>query len=251
MNDWLFTAAGKVYLMREYVKQERSTYAIAKERCTYANMVRRALVHHHIALRNRSEAQEKALKHGRATHPTKGSRRPQETRDRIGEGVSLSWKRSRPGRVAAAREQWARMSDYQKDSLRRLALDGVRRAAMHGSALELFLLDGLRTLDYRVELRKKVNKWPTDLILPTAGVAIRVDGPAHFLPIWGEERLFDVMIGDELEIAGLLETGLQVIQVKQLAKNLSEVQKRKLLTNVLKVLQCTGAQSRLTVLEVV
>jgi hypothetical protein len=92
MRDFLFTPAGKVYLQEEYVEKERSTYDIADERRTYANLVRRALVFHRLKLRDKPNAQKAALKKGRHPHPTKGRTRSEEERARISEGVSEVWK---------------------------------------------------------------------------------------------------------------------------------------------------------------
>lgn len=72
MKSFLFTAEGKVFLHQKYVIEKLSTYAIAKERGTYANEIRRALIFHGIPLRDKSEAQAEALESGRHKHPTKG-----------------------------------------------------------------------------------------------------------------------------------------------------------------------------------
>lgn len=79
----LFGPNGKEYLQREYVTNERSTHEIAEQMKTYHKLVRRALQHHQIGIRNRSEAQSSALTTGRAPHPTKGKSRPEVTRERI------------------------------------------------------------------------------------------------------------------------------------------------------------------------
>ena len=87
MKHWLFTIKGKVYLLDKYLREERSTYDIARALNTYANLVRRALLAHGMSLRDRSEAQQKALESGRGKNPTEGQARPENTRRRIAEGV--------------------------------------------------------------------------------------------------------------------------------------------------------------------
>jgi hypothetical protein len=88
MKHFFFSERGKSYLLCEYVEKERSTYDIAAENRTYANLVRRALLHHNIEPRDKSAAQKAALEAGRHTHPTEGRARSAEERKRIGEGVS-------------------------------------------------------------------------------------------------------------------------------------------------------------------
>jgi hypothetical protein len=88
VDDFLFTAEGRAYLEEEYVRKQRSTYAIARDRGGYANLINRALRHHGFARRSHSDAQKAALDAGRHTHPTRGIGHDQATKDRIGEAVS-------------------------------------------------------------------------------------------------------------------------------------------------------------------
>jgi hypothetical protein len=98
MKDFLFSERGREYLLDEYVRQEKSTYAIAHQRDVYPNLVRRALIHHGIEARDKSAAQRAALKAGRHTHPTEGRRHSPEVRQRIGEGVSRARRENRGNR---------------------------------------------------------------------------------------------------------------------------------------------------------
>jgi hypothetical protein len=95
MKHFFFSERGKSYLLCEYVEKERSTYDIAAENQTYANLVRRALVHHGLYRRDKSQAQKAALKAGRHTHPTEGRPHSSEVRQRIGEGVSRARRENR------------------------------------------------------------------------------------------------------------------------------------------------------------
>jgi hypothetical protein len=78
--------AGAAYLREHYVERRESTYAIAAELGTYANLVRRALLEHGIELRTRGQAQAAALESGRAENPTDGRERTGAERQKIGEG---------------------------------------------------------------------------------------------------------------------------------------------------------------------
>lgn len=70
MKDF-FCPQSKKYLQQHYVKLGKSTYVIAAEQGTYANLIRRALIHHGIPLRSKAQAQKIALKSGRHPHPTR------------------------------------------------------------------------------------------------------------------------------------------------------------------------------------
>lgn len=87
-SHYLYSDDGRVYLEREYRDKQRTTRDLAGElkalgHPTYHKLVERAIVHHGIKLRNRSEAQSAALKADRAKHPTKGSPRSEATKRQI------------------------------------------------------------------------------------------------------------------------------------------------------------------------
>ncbi len=88
MKSWLLSEQGKTYLQEEYVVKLRSTYQIAADRNTYANAIRRALQHHGIPLRDKSESQAAALATGRQVHPTQGRKRSDEERQAISESMT-------------------------------------------------------------------------------------------------------------------------------------------------------------------
>jgi very-short-patch-repair endonuclease len=251
------------YLVREYVEKERSTYDIAAECKTYPNKVRRMLRKYGIPLRDKSEAQSLAIESGRHKHPTKGYKRPEAIKIKISEGVAKAWRKISEGekakRVLAAKAQWEAMLDDQKDELRKLAAEAVRKAAEEGSKLEKYLLVELRRKEYQVFFHKtnivSREQLQVDIFLPQLKVAIEVDGPAHFLPIWGEENLAKHITSDNAKTGLLLGEGYVLIRIKNLAKNVSKIQYRKLLTELLNKLECIKEQfpppeSRLIEIEV-
>ena len=91
-SHYLYSDEGKVYLEREYRDKERTTRDLATELTgigfpTYHKLVQRALIHHGIKLRDRSEAQSAALKAERAKHPTKGTPRSDTTKRLISQSL--------------------------------------------------------------------------------------------------------------------------------------------------------------------
>jgi hypothetical protein len=96
-TSWLLSEQGKEWLEKEYVRKERSTYDLAYEKQTYAKAISRALHHHGLPVRDKSDAQIAALANGRHPHPTQGHHRPPEVRDRISRAL-LDRERDRNGR---------------------------------------------------------------------------------------------------------------------------------------------------------
>lgn len=229
-----------------YVNQNCSTYVIAKKYNTYPNKIRRLLIKHGIELDDKSTAQKKALKAGRSKHPTKGTTRPEGVRIQISESVHEHWQNLSDAeyqdRVEKARIQWEQMSETDRKALRDAAAQAVREASKNGSKMERFLLDKLASEGYNILFHKKGlipnNELEIDLFVPELKVAIEIDGPAHFLPIWGEtesqkQQILQKHIKSDAHKTGLLlSQGFVVIRVKHLTKSLSEKNKRDVLDGV-------------------
>ena len=228
------------YLDTEYNQKERSFADIAKELGTYPNKIRRAAIEMGIDPRDKSMAQSLALKHGRIKHPTEGSQRTEAVKNKIADGVSASWKQlteeEYQGRVDQAKEQWKNMSKEEREALMKSAGDAVRKASVEGSKLENFVLNRLRKLDYVVQFHRKGllmnERLEVDLFLPELKTVIEIDGPAHFLPIWGEENLARNLRSDAQKTGLLLTKGFAVIRVKHLAKHISNKHMRDISTKI-------------------
>lgn len=235
----------KEFLDREYNEKNKSLADIAKECGTYPNKIRRELIYYKIPLRNKSDAQKMAIELGRTNHPTKGTKRPTATKEKIGEQVSASWKsidkEERERRSNIARKQWDEMSEEQKESFRSKAAKAVRYAAEHGSKTEQYLNIQLKNNGYHVEFHKEGlvsnEALQIDLYLPDLKTAIEVDGPTHFLPIWGEENLIKHEKADQHKNGLLITGGYNVIRVKIMVKNVSHVFHKKILLKILDALK--------------
>jgi very-short-patch-repair endonuclease len=230
-------------MCEQYHTKDRSMQDIAEELGTNRQRVRRALLKLEIPIKDKSSAQKAALRSGRAEHPTEGRERPEDVRLRIAEGVAADWanadEETLQARSQKAREQWDRMPQHERDALLKAARDAVRVASREGSQLEKFLRTGLTNAGYdvRYHVQGLVPKadLEVDLLLPALSIAIEVDGPSHFLPIWGEESLQRNIRADLQKTGLLLAQGLVVIRVKQISNNVSTLVKRKLLQEVQKV----------------
>lgn len=233
------------YIIEQYQDKERSARDIAEELGTYANKIRRILIKHGLKCRTKSEAQVTALKSGRHVHPTQGKKRPQSVKDKISDKVSLNWKTmdedERKRRSEISKQYWENMSPEDKADLMRAANEAVRLASKEGSRLEKHLCHNLTEAGYAVEYHKEGLipnfKLEIDIFLPELSVAIEVDGPSHFLPIWGEDKLLKNIEADQ-EKAGLITSqGLVLIRLKYLTKNISNKTMRTAWTQVHKVIE--------------
>lgn len=210
-------------LRKEYEVGLKSFRDIADEHGTYANKVRRDAIKFKINIRDKSVAQKNALKTGRSQHPTQGKERSEETKNKIGTGVMTSWENlddeTLEKRKEKARQNWESLPEEVKENILHEANTAVRQASKTGSKLELFLFNTLLQDGYVVEFHKEQNllntKLQLDLFLPKLNIAIEVDGPSHFAPVWGEDTLKRNQGYDNKKTGLILGKGLSLIRVKQ------------------------------------
>ena len=231
------------FVIKQY-RNNKSTYEIAKELGTYPNKIRRILIKNGEKVRDKSKAQTIALKTGRHKHPTKGKNRTEEEKIKISDGMALHWENmdedERNHRVSQAKKQWEEMSDADRENLRHAAAQAVRLASREGSKSEKFLREGLTEAGYDVIFHKKGlipnDRLEVDLFLPELKVAIEVDGPSHFFPIWGESNLQKHIRADAHKSGLLLKAGYIVLRVKHLTKSVSNKSQRTVLEAVVECL---------------
>jgi very-short-patch-repair endonuclease len=213
----------KQFIMNEYEQKKRSFKDIADGAGTYANKIRRDAIKYNIKIRDKSEAQKNALNSGKTDHPTKGKQRSSETKKKIGLSVLQSWEQidddELEKRKNKARDNWNKLSDDQKQNILKEANNAVRQSSKTGSKLELYLLDGLLKNGHSVEFHKEQSllntKLQIDLFLPKHNIAIEVDGPSHFEPVWGDDALSRNKKYDDKKSGLILGKGLFLIRIKQ------------------------------------
>ena len=231
----------KEYIIEQYVNEKKSTYEIAQELKTYPNKIRRALNTLGVNLRDKSSAQTVAIENGRHEHPTRGKKRTEAEKVAISNGMASYWEEmeedERKRRSELSKRQWAEMSEEDKANLRKLAAEAVRKASKEGSKIEKFIYEGLTNAGYDVIFHKRGlienENMEVDLFIPALKTAIEIDGPAHFLPIWGQQSL-DRHIRADAQKAGLLiNRGFVILRVKNIIRNLSNKNMREALAVVL------------------
>lgn len=235
----------KSYLENAYLVEGKSTHAIAKATGINQTKIRSLLIRYGIPLRSKSAAQANALDKGVAPHPTKGKKQSKVVKEKISESMCHMWQHmnveEKDRRSELGQQQWEGMSPQEREKLQAMAGKALRAAAKTGSRLEKFLLSELRIRGYKVEFHSTNvvvrEQLEVDLLLPANRIAIEIDGPAHFFPIWGEENLAKHKLADSAKNGLLMQAGYRVIRVKHLAKSLTEKHKRILLSRLLPVLE--------------
>lgn len=211
-------------VIKMYDEEDKSTYQIAEELNTYPNKIRRILLKYGKELRSRSEAQKNALQEGRVDHPTKGRKRSQEEKIKISASLSDYWKEmseeERQRRIDIAKENWSNMSEAQRGKICQAATESIRKAGKEGSKLEKYVLRRITDSGYKVDFHKKNlipnEKLEIDLYIPELKTIIEIDGPSHFFPVWGEEKLQKQMKADLQKNGLLLSKGYVIIRLKVL-----------------------------------
>jgi very-short-patch-repair endonuclease len=206
-----------------YTVKGMSFIDISKNYDTYPNKLRRDAIKFDIAIRNKSEAQKNALEKGSHKHPTKGTKRSNDTKSKIGIGVMKSWENMDPQdleqRKNKSKELWEKLDENDKANILQKANSAVRESSKHGSKLEKFILNDLLKNKHKVDFHKEQilsnTKLQIDLFLPKMNVAIEVDGPSHFVPVWGDQALARNKTYDNKKTGLILGKGWKLIRIKQ------------------------------------
>lgn len=222
------------FIKDQYENHKKSFKEIAEICNTYANKIRRDAIKYKINIRDKSEAQKNALVSGKTEHPTKGKSRSEKTKTKIGKGVLYSWEKLTTNelqqRKNKARDNWNNLSKDEQENILRMANEAVRESSKTGSKLEKYILNRLLKDGHVVEFHKEQNlvntKLQIDLFIPKMRVAIEVDGPSHFAPVWGDEALKRNKSYDDKKTGLILGKGLvliRIIQIKDFSKSRADI----------------------------
>ena len=211
---------------------------------TYPNKIARILKKAGVTLRTKEEAAKLAVEAGKIVPPMLGKKRTQEEKDNISLKRSKKWKELSDDELNAfkqgAKDRWNSQSEEDKVERQRRAGQALRKASVEGSKAEKFLYNELTKAGYDVIMHKKGlisgEKYEVDLFLPKLMVAIEIDGPQHFLPIYGEDNLNRNMKYDSVKNGALISRGICVIRIKYMLKHNSQTINRKLFDSVSEVL---------------
>jgi very-short-patch-repair endonuclease len=248
-----------------------SSYEIAESLNTYSTKILRALKYLGKLLhddenhykRNYSDAQKLALEKGRSRHPTEGKTLDKNHKEKIGSSRSKAYhnlsEEEKRKISEMSKKNWDALGRAKQEEIRSLALESVRYASKFGSKTERHLNNGLIKAGYSVDFHKTGlvfgNSLEVDLFLPEVKTAIEIDGPGHFLPIWGEEKLTKQQIADTAKQGILINSGYVIIRIRQIDKSISLTKMNHLLSLVLTEIESIGkkfpsSKNRLIEIEV-
>jgi very-short-patch-repair endonuclease len=210
-------------ITKMYTDEKKSFAEIALAHNTYPNRIRRDAKKFGIDIRNKSDAQKNAITTGKHKHPTKGQKRSESVKQKIGHSVLKSWEnlseKDLTSRKLAAKNRWESKSEDDKQNMLHMANMAVRETSKTGSKLEKFIFAQLIADGYRVDFHKEQvlsnTKLQIDLFLPTINTAIEIDGPSHFLPVWGDDTLKRNKTYDKKKHGLILGKGWKLIRIKQ------------------------------------
>lgn len=231
-------------IVKMYVEQNKSTYEIAEQFKTYPNKIRRILIKSGIDLKSKSEAQKNAIDRGVAIHPTSGKKRSQQEKLKISSGLQKYWDNMSEDlyqeKIKQAKDRWHNMSQSDKTNMQEAAIKSIQIAGKEGSKLEKFIYAELIKHGHKVDFHKKQliqnENLEIDMYLPLLKTIIEIDGPSHFLPIWGEEKLQKQIKADFHKTGLILNKGMVIIRIKNLSDSVSLANREKLKLDILKQL---------------
>jgi very-short-patch-repair endonuclease len=232
-------------IVKQYIDNNKSTYDLANMYNTYPNKIRRILVKHGIQLKTKSQAQKNALSNGKSQLPTQGKTRTKEERLKISSSLKKRWdnidKEAYDEHVKRAKKRWSDMPEQEKKNMSQAAMKAIRTAGKEGSKLEKFLREEISREGYTIETHKK-NLIPNenleiDMYFPEMKTIIEIDGPSHFMPIWGEEKLQKQIKADAHKTGLILSKGFIIIRVKNLADALCLSSRESLKNNLVTMLK--------------
>jgi very-short-patch-repair endonuclease len=70
-------------------------------------------------------------------------------------------------------------------------------------------------VDFHKEQTLSNTKLQIDIFIPSLNVAIEIDGPSHFLPVWGDDTLQKNIKYDNKKTGLVLGKGCALIRIKQ------------------------------------
>ena len=214
----------KIHIINlHYIKEEKSFDQISEMYNTYPNKLRRDAKKFNIPVRSRSQAQKNALKSGRTNHPTKGTTRSEETKQKIGMSVLQNWQNMDEKQLKQIKKKqkqiWESKSEEEKTNLKQAANNAIRESSKAGSKLEKFLLSGLidNNIDTKFHYEQTLvnTRLQIDLYIPSINLAIEVDGPSHFDPVWGQETLQKTKTYDDKKQGLIIGKGMKLVRIRQ------------------------------------
>lgn len=214
----------KEFLLEEFVNKGKSTFEIAKEVGCFPTQIRRMLKKYGIPPRDRSDARKLAIQ--QRGHHMEGKVRTEEEKLAISMSLQSYWdelpedeaeeRRKNAAKVAMA--NWEALDEEQKKETINKLHKGNKKAANRGSKNENAVAEMLKERGYKVYQRTTEFTpectYEIDIALPSLSIAIEIDGPTHWSPVYGEENLERVQAKDERKDQMLMSCGWSIVRCR-------------------------------------
>lgn len=208
--------------IRELYEQGLSIREIAKKIGRSSTYVYSKLTKLGVEKRSHSEAQKLAIDTGRSQHPTKGKKLSDATKMAIGKSLTDYNNRMTPKQKLAGSRQrsklWKQRTKTDTAAMTQSGHEGIRQTTKKGSAVERFICHKLTengiAYDFHYKSPHGSSNLEVDIMLKNGMTAIEVDGPSHFFPIWGDEKLAKTKESDLKKNGLLTGLGYTVIRVQ-------------------------------------
>lgn len=239
-----FAIEHEIELRKKYIEEKITASEIARNYGTYTNKIVRALKFLKIEIRDKSECQKELLKSGKAIHPTKGKKLSAETKAKISESSHNNWDNKTPDELEAfkqlKRDAWNSRSADDVEEFNKKSVNAIAKASRVGSKAEIRLVDELKKAGYNaIHHHRPIEKekLEVDILIPDKRIAIEIDGPSHYKPIWGAIN-FDRTRKADIEKNGILATnGFCMIRIKNLVNTVTQHMYKKTCESLIKVLE--------------
>lgn len=232
-----------------YVNEKQNATDIAKYFKTYPNKILRALKYLKIDVRTKSEIQSELLSSGKVVHPTKGKNLTEETKQKISKSSHQKWLEKSDDAKEQFRLQkktaWENRTQTEKDYFTTKSVKAIIKSAKDGSKAEKKIMEILRLAGYNPLHHHKPlenNKLEVDILLRENNVAIEIDGPSHYLPIWGDENLERVVKADTEKNGILILKNFCIIRIKNTVNTVTQFMYNETGKTLIKVLQSIEQQ---------
>jgi len=215
-------------VINDYINNHMSASQLAQKYKTYTNKILRTLRKMGVDIKDKSDVQKEALGTGQRAHPMKGKHHKKESKDKIGHNVMLKYESFSEDRKKEIGEKhaksWKERSEESIIDMRQKGAKAIRISSQEGSKLEKYLYEHLQNRGMMVLMHQNISEnanLEVDLIINN--VAVEVQGPSHYEPIYGEEKLMKTQQADMEKLNSLLKFGYSVIYIKHTCKKKSDV----------------------------
>jgi len=246
------TSINETDVRRLYQDEGMSLRNVAKELGVSLATLSRFMKKVGIQTRDKATAQKNYLKDNE--HQMTGRSHTEETKQKISQGLGEFWDSLSPEASEELRQRigsgwkrkWESMSEAERHAMMSELSAKSRLSQGNGSRLERFIAEELRSRGFIVEERTTnytIGKdMEVDLALPSQGIAIEVDGPTHFLPIYGEDHLAQQQERDGRKDQQIIDAGYSVLRVRDNNGPLSQLRMERIVSAINDIIE-DGGQS--------